>query len=314
MIALPMPGKGMPYSLGYAALDRDGVHILDPGWHGRDNLRVWEEFLLAHGRTLQDVVGIIATHGHPDHVGLAATLSEVSDAKISMSSTEAKILGGEVQAELGSREAIGIRLEQWGVPGSSREQLSQALLADVHPHLPAPSACIEHGDRIDFGGTWLSAIHTPGHTGGHMCFVAHDQQAIFTGDHVLPRIAPGMGLGILPGSDPMNDYMTSLYAMSEFEQYEVLAGHEYRFRGISAASARIASHHLKKSRALREIARELGDATVWEYAEHVPWSRGWENLSGFMLHAALTQTELHLKSLRSGALDRWLDGSWPVQQ
>ena len=31
----------------------------------------------------------------------------------------------------------------------------------------------------------MRAVHTPGHTSNHMCFALDEEQALFTGDHVM---------------------------------------------------------------------------------------------------------------------------------
>ena len=55
----------------------------------------------------------------------------------------------------------------------------------------APAGCgittanlqLEHGDTLAFGSESIKALHTPGHTGGSMCFVWRDH--LFTGDTLL---------------------------------------------------------------------------------------------------------------------------------
>lgn len=313
MVAMSMPGIEMPYSFSYVKLGADGVYILDPGWGDTANINIWSEFLSFHGRKISDIVMILVTHSHPDHIGLATSLRELSGAELIMSSGEAAILRGEVKTGLKNLESVERRLERWGVPAQVREQMLAGFASNNHSANHLPDRLIVNGDEINFGGSVLTAVLTPGHTSGHMCFVDHSSEKIFTGDHVLPQISPGLGLGASPESDPVFDYVSALEGMSQFDHCEVLPGHEYRFAGLAERSEQIAAHHLRRSRAFRELEPELGDATVWKYASLAPWSRGWKNLEGFMLHSALTQTELHLISLRNGSLDRWLDGTWAMK-
>lgn len=313
MVAIPMPVADMPYSFSYVKLGEDGVYILDPGWGEPANIDVWSKFLKAHGRKIADIVMILVTHSHPDHIGLTTVLRERSDAELVTSSGEAAILRGEVKTGLKDLEIIERRLERWGVPAQVREQMLAGFGPKNRSVAPIPDRIIEDGDEINLGGSSLTAVLTPGHTSGHMCFVDHDSAKIITGDHVLPQISPGLGLGASPESDPVFDYILALEEMAQFDHCEVLPGHEYRFTGLAERSEQIAAHHLRRSRAFRELEPDLGDATVWEYASLAPWSRGWKNLEGFMLHSALTQTELHLISLRNGSLDHWLNGTWAME-
>ncbi|HEY9100579.1 MBL fold metallo-hydrolase [Chitinimonas sp.] len=46
---------------------------------------------------------------------------------------------------------------------------------------------LRHGDRIDFGGRYLTVRATPGHTNGCLSYVLDDQSMAFTGDSLLIR-------------------------------------------------------------------------------------------------------------------------------
>lgn len=340
-VALPMQSAGMPYSFGYAVLAGDGgVHIIDPGWSGEATLAVWKAFLAEHGRGLTDVATLLITHGHVDHLGAAPEIREISGARLLMSETESRVLAAET-----TRIPDADRLDAWGVPVEARAELvspraeseqsssgatsgpgngagassGSGNSAAAKTDAPVPDAVFTDGERIALGGSprgsgglELVVKLTPGHTDGHACFVAESVGAILTGDHVLPQINPGIGLGTAPGSDPLIDDLTSLSAMRPYDHLQVLPGHEYRFRGLALRSEQIAAHHLRRTREIAALLPELGDAPVWEYARRSPWSRGWEGTTGFMRVSALMQTELHLGAIRDGRAEPWLAGDWPA--
>ncbi len=56
--------------------------------------------------------------------------------------------------------------------------VSGALGADIY---------LEEGDRVGFGGRYVTALSTPGHTDGCMSFVLDDDSMAFTGDALLIR-------------------------------------------------------------------------------------------------------------------------------
>lgn len=308
-VALPMPGARMPSSFGYAFFGDDGVHIVDPGWGADENLGHWQQFLAARGKRIDEIRTIVVTHSHPDHLGVADRLREHSGARIVMSGAEAQVLraGAHVGADIAGQAA---RLTAWGVPTAERRELLE-LAANEQPSAEVGvDASLETGDVLELGAYRLSVQATPGHTSGHLCFVEEAAGVILTGDHVLPQIHPGLGLGALPGSVPLTDYLQSLHAMNAFDAFEALPGHEFRFRGLAARSERIAAHHLRRTRAVVGLALELGEASVWEYAVRSPWSRGWEGMRGFLRVSALMQTEQHLDAVRSGLVQPWLLGEW----
>lgn len=199
------------------------------------------------------------------------------------------------------------QLHAWGVPADDYDEFLALIL---HADQPLPQidvdALLAHGETLELAGHTLTAVITSGHTAGHLSLVIDDLGVIFTGDHVLPQINPGLGLGNLPGSNPLIDYLTSLRAMRAFDAYEALPGHEFRFKGLATRSDQIAAHHLSRTRAVADLVPELGESPVWEYAKRLPWSRGWDGMRGFLRISALTQTNLHLEAVHSGEAEAWL--------
>ena len=63
-----------------------------------------------------------------------------------------------------------------------------------------PDRLINDGDPVPVPGRDVRAVWTPGHTPGHLCL--HDAAAgvLLTGDHLLPRISPN--IGVLGGIGP----------------------------------------------------------------------------------------------------------------
>ena len=64
----------------------------------------------------------------------------------------------------------------------------------VRPFVTAvtPDILIEDGDKPEMPGWDVTAIWTPGHSPGHLCFYESGQRLMLSGDHVLPRITPNI--------------------------------------------------------------------------------------------------------------------------
>lgn len=310
-VALPMMTGDMVSSFGYAYLGKDGIDLIDVGWDTEEVLEAWSAFLEPHDLTFADIRTITVTHHHGDHLGFAGRLRELSGAKVRMTRIETQALERQAAERKLPINAMEQQLSAWGVPTPVAEKLLDGFrgLPDVPTFVP--DELLEAGDEITFGNLRLRVIITPGHTAGHACLVDEQAGLIFTGDHVLPGISPGIALGRVGDEDPLIDYVEALHQMVPYDACEVLPGHEYRFTGLAERARHIAAHHLRRTRALRELRDELGNATVWEYAERAPWSRGWHRLSGFLLLSALRQTEQHLFSLEAGRAQPWLDSDWP---
>lgn len=70
----------------------------------------------------------------------------------------------------------------------------------------APDRVMADGESVSGPGWTLTAVHTPGHTSNHLCFALEQEQALFTGDHVM-----GWSTTVVaPPDGDMADYMASL--------------------------------------------------------------------------------------------------------
>ncbi|MHB1525425.1 MAG: MBL fold metallo-hydrolase [Candidatus Dormibacteria bacterium] len=76
-------------------------------------------------------------------------------------------------------------------------------------------------DRILAGRSELVAVHTPGHTSDHLCFLAERERLLFTGDHVLS----GTTSVIWPPDGDMAQYLASLRHVGELAVDRLLPGH-----------------------------------------------------------------------------------------
>ena len=121
--------------------------------------------------------------------------------------------------------------------------------------MAVPDRLLEDGDLADLPGWWLRAVHTPGHTPGHLCFAEERTGLLFSGDHVLPRITPNISTSFDGLADPLRDYLTRSAAVGAAEPDEVLPAHEWRFRGLAERTAAIAAHHEHRLAELLDAVR-----------------------------------------------------------
>lgn len=256
---------------------------------------------------MADVSTIVVTHHHPDHLGLAGRLRSVSGARVVLSAVEHRVLAAAAsEAAAEDSGSYCDVLDRWGVPIDRRAELIEAFTAPSMIEYLAPDDEVADGDVLTLGGRDLAVIATPGHTSGHMCLADRERRMLFTGDHVLPRIYSGVGMGILDDDEPLADMLESLERLAEFDDCQVLPGHEFRFIGLGARRAQIAAHHLRRTRVVATLLDEIGDGSVWEWSMRLPRTASWESLRGFRLHSALRQAEMHRDLVRSGRAAKWL--------
>jgi len=162
---------------------------------------------------------------------------------------------------------------------------------------------MEDGDRPDIPGWDLTAIWTPGHSPGHLCFWEAAQRFMLTGDCVLPRITPNVNLNPQTEPDPLGDYLDSLEKLAAYDALDALPAHEWRYVGHHERLREIRAHH--EQRFLEVIAAiRAGHETAWEVAPQMDWSRPWDQIDGFMRRSAIGEAYAHLRALsKRGVLE-----------
>lgn len=316
-VAVPIPGAaasggaaGLGYTLSAILIAENGaVTVVDPGWETPEAHAELERALAALGRGVADVAHIVVTHAHPDHLGAADALRRASGALLLMHEREQQAID-RVRAEGAGDPATFAAA--WGVPHEQRERLAEQLLRTRRGlQLPDPAdVLLRDGDPLPIDGAVWQAIWTPGHTAGHLCLVDRERELLLTGDHVLPNLFPGLGLGLdlglrRPGeANPVAEHLASLEHLRPYADFEVLPGHGYRFTGLGARLDEMRDH-------IRTRAGEVGGAlaadpgaSVWEIAPRLSWSAGWERLAQSpLLASALLQTGYYAEFVLSGGLE-----------
>ncbi len=306
---IPIPGNPLPYVAVHLLETPEGPVLVDAGWNAPESLAALEAGLAELGATLGDVRGLLVTHIHPDHYGLAGRIREESGAWVAMHADEAVLIRTryvEVDHILGEVEEW---LRQAGAAPDAVEELRDAVL-DFRRYVlvTPPTILLEDGERAPLKGHDLVALHTPGHSPGHLCFLHQESELLLSGDHVLPRITPNVGLHPQSGPDPLGDFLTALARLRPFAHMRVSPSHGDPFTPLGERLEALTSHHAER---LNETATVVarGAETVWEVASHLTWSVPWDDLRRFARRAALGEAHAHLAYLeRRGELER-LPGS-----
>jgi len=296
-LPVPIPDSPLRYTLSYLVPGTGGAVVVDPGWDSPEGWAALTAGLAAAGHTAADVVGVVVTHVHPDHHGLSGRLRDESGAWVAMHPMERDTLPARTLGE-NPRERAARWLRTHHVP----DEEIDAMLAHMpgvgtpmRAPLVEPDVLLEDGDDVPLPGRTLRALWTPGHTPGHLCLVEPDAGVLLTGDHVLPRISPN--IGVQPTvDDPLAAFLQSLERVADLDDLDALPAHEYRFRGIKARAAALREHHAERCREIVGVVRALGAPSMWTLAAHLTWSRPWEEI-GRMRIAAVSETAAHVEYL-----------------
>lgn len=298
-IPVPFPNNPMRYTLAYLLVGDGESVLVDPGW---DSDEGWEALLAGFARAgvgVADVTGIVATHYHPDHLGMVERLRAASKAWVGLGEGEALPSQWSHDAD----EFVAADRSQYAAWGVSAGRLDEVVFTTrswtLMTSRALPEVRLRDGELLPIAGLQLRVLSTPGHTPGHICLVDEKNRLILTGDHVLPRITPHVSLEAHGMDDPLASYLGSLDVMGAGAGMEVLPAHEYRFRGLPSRVSQLVDHSLERSAEVIHVLETKDPQTVWDVARELTWSRGFDSLRGFTLRLALAETASHLVYLQA---------------
>ena len=118
----------------------------------------WIDCASEHG---VEIKHLLQTHAHIDHVaGLADTKDALPDAPVYLHPLDFPWI-----------EQIQQQADMFGIK--------------VRTDLPPVDVELEDGQTVKVGELELSAIHTPGHAPGHVCFHCESENLLFVGDLIF---------------------------------------------------------------------------------------------------------------------------------
>jgi glyoxylase-like metal-dependent hydrolase (beta-lactamase superfamily II) len=301
---LPMPFELRHVNV-YLLRDGDGYTLIDTGLRTEESRAALDASLDAAGIRLPQIRRILITHIHPDHFGLAGELRQRSGARLVIHRLEVALMEPRyARAEDLVRE-VGRWLEVNGVPAEAREFLQSAsMAAREFVSVVSPDLLLEGAERFAVNGEDLVAIWTPGHSPGHCVFYWPGRRLLFSGDHLLLKISPNIGLHPQSSADPLDDYLASLQRVAALPIDEVLPAHGPTFGAHRERIGEIVRHHQERLEAVVRLAAQ--PQTGWELAAGL--FPGITERNVFHQRLALQETLAHCQSLgQAGRLDKRID-------
>jgi glyoxylase-like metal-dependent hydrolase (beta-lactamase superfamily II) len=293
-LELPMPFELRHVNV-FLVRDGDGFVLVDTGLQTDDSRQALNQKLDALKVPLKRVTRILITHIHPDHFGLAAELRERAGAELVIHRLEVALMEPRYARAEDLVHDVADWLHKNGVPPEEAEFLKSAsMAAREFVTVVEPDTLLEGAERLPLEGSELEVVWTPGHSPGHCCFYWPDRRLLFSGDHLLPKISPNIGLHPQSGADPLDDYLDSLARIERLEVDLVLPAHGDPFRDHRERVRAIMEHHGERKQALVDLARD-GDKSAWQLAGSL--FHGIRDRNVFQQRLALQETLSHCQSL-----------------
>lgn len=251
-----------PYVNVYLVRTPGGWLLIDSGPPGEDP---WQELtgsLAACGVPPERIAAIVLTHAHPDHIGQAVALRELTGAPVWLHPADAAML---LEIVTSPPDIAGI-LRSAGTPEGMWPDV-EAAHARLTGHFRPVPGTLDLTEQTGFETCLgeLRAIHTPGHAPGHCCLAAGG--VVFSGDHVLPDVLPHAGF--IPGKDALGEYLATIPRLRPLEVRLVLPSHGLPFDGWRTWLDRAEQTHLRRLarvEALRNEGRSPHEIvrTMWQ--------------------------------------------------
>jgi glyoxylase-like metal-dependent hydrolase (beta-lactamase superfamily II) len=235
---------------------RGSVAVIDPGPEDAGHLE-----RLLDGLAGEQVQQIVVTHTHRDHAPGARPL----------------------QARTGAP-----------IVGCGPHRAARALGDGELPMLDAsadrayrPDRELVEGERVSGPGWTLEAVETPGHTMNHLAFALPEENALFSGDHVMAWSTSV----VAPPDGAMRAYMASLDKLRARDEAVYWPGHGGPVRDPRRFVRGLASHRRQREAAIRaRIA--AGDTDIAGIVAAI-----YQGLNPRLTGAAMLSVFAHLEDL-----------------
>src|SRR5918996_3555379 len=287
----------LPFALDHVnvwLLADDGWTLIDAGVADQPSRERWQQLEGFMGG--RPVTRVVATHFHPDHMGLAGWWCERSGAELWASRTEwlqARALALEVSEDF---VAAGRRFDhRAGLDaGEVEERAARGNLYRLRVTLPPPAyRRLAEGDEPTIADGRWQVIVGRGHAPEMLCLFSAERNLLIAADQVLPRISPIVG--VWPGepeANPLAEFLDSLATLRQLpDDCLVLPSHGRPFRGLHVRIDQLVAHHRERLAATLEACRR--PATAVEIMPHLFDRR----LDRHQLSFAIAETLAHLNYL-----------------
>ena len=247
-IRLPLPMK-LDHVNVYALDDGDGWTVIDTGFNTRQSREIWEA-LLAGPLAGKPVTRVVATHHHPDHIGLAGWFQTEHGAELVTTRTAwlfARMLTLDVQD--GMPEETRAYYQAAGMdPEILAERMAERPFnfSDVVAPMPLGFTRVKQGDTIRMGGRDWDVHMGNGHAPEHVTLWSRDDNLVITGDQILSSISPNIGVyATEPMADPLGEWLEACERLSGLAKPDHLAlgGHKLPFTRLPLRMRQLIDNH-----------------------------------------------------------------------
>ncbi len=163
------------YLSSYLFIADDECLVIDPRTAGSPGKKILKAIKALGLKASRDVIGILCTHAHPDHVGGVKMLKEETGAPVIIHADAVPLLREpglftKSRLRLNLSERIAMKFERGPLRVNYDGQEADTILNDR--------------DLVHIGNSTLQTILTAGHSAGHCAFYDSNRKILFCGDEI----------------------------------------------------------------------------------------------------------------------------------
>lgn len=252
------------------------------------------------------------SHNHLDHIGLIEGLRQKNPPiKILMHDITNQKLRWESnpknaeELKKETEETVNLML-QYGLSKNEGTLLTNYFLK--WPRMKTyskPDVILHDGDEITIDGTntKLKVIWTPGHSLGHICLFDTKRRYLFSGDHILSRITPHIGIFIVNKiikeqyseynfTNILDLYLNSLERIKRLAPKIIFPAHQEIIRDPLKRIEEIQAHHAHRLSEISDLIKD-NPKTPYEISK-AHFGADLDEINSFL---ALSEVLAHLRYL-----------------
>ncbi|GGC86213.1 MBL fold metallo-hydrolase [Undibacterium terreum] len=248
------------------------------------------------------IVRVLATHCHPDHVGLADWLCTRWNAPLWMTAGEysfARMMSASLPGADGT--AMFPHFRKHGLVDPAMQDSIQdrkGHYIKLVPSMPTAYHRMQDGHDVKIGRHNWRVITGFGHSPEHAALYCADLNLLISGDMVLPRISTNVSVfAIEPEANPVQQYLDSLKKFAGLpDDVLILPSHGKPFKGLHTRIQQLNDHHAER------LAEVMEACAVPQSAVDIVPIMFRRQLDAHQMTFAIGEALAHLHKL-------WIDGA-----